>query len=402
MINVIGLGYIGLPTALMLASKGFDVIGTDTDEKKVNKLISGELTFQETGFEKIFSEAKRNNIKFSTEYLKTNFYIITVPTPFIDETKKIYPNFVVSAFKSILEVCLEDSVIIIESTISPGFIKEEIEPIINNSRFKINESIHIAHAPERILPGNMLQELVNNSRTIGLDSDIAKERIHKVYKSFCKGAIVFTNIKTAEMSKVVENTYRDINIAFANELAKICREADLNIYEVIEVANMHPRVNILSPGPGVGGHCIPVDPWFLVGDFPNQTDLIKTARNVNEGMTEYVFKRITEVMRLSKIYDFNKVGLYGLSYKEDVDDFRESPTLKLLNKFKKEFQIYDPHVKNINLKNQLSNFNDFIQNIDMIVIFVGHKEIINQQELLQNKVVLDLKNVIVNKKKYTL
>ena len=399
-INVIGLGYIGLPTSLMLSSKGFKVIGTDIDSQKVEKLKSGELTFHEEGFETLFKAAKTHNIKFESDYQKTNLYIVTVPTPFIVQSKKIDPRYVIEAVKKIVKICDNHSIIIIESTISPGFIDQHVRPIIRE--VILDKTIHLVHAPERILPGNMIQELINNSRTIGLDNDEIKEKVHMVYSSFCQGQIVYTDIKTAEMSKVVENTFRDVNIAFANELAKICREANLNVYDVIKISNMHPRVNVLNPGPGVGGHCIPVDPWFLVGDFPNQTKLISSARNVNEGMAKYVFNRIKEVMKLSSILNFQKVGLYGLSYKEDVDDFRESPTLKLLNNYKEEFQIYDPHVKNFKLNNQHSDFNEFLNSIDLIVIFVGHREIIDQQELLKNKVVLDLKNVIIHKNKYTL
>lgn len=399
-INVIGLGYIGLPTSLMLSSKGFTVIGTDIDSQKVLKLKSGELTFQEEGFETLFKAAQNNNIRFESDYQKTNFYIVTVPTPFIEESKKIEPSFVLGAVKKIVEKCDNDSIIVIESTISPGFIDQHLKPIIVNEN--LDKRIHLVHAPERILPGNMILELINNSRTIGLDNDEIKEIVHMVYSSFCHGQIFYTDIKTAEMSKVVENTFRDVNIAFANELAKICHEAKLNVYDVIKISNMHPRVNILNPGPGVGGHCIPVDPWFLVGDFPNQTQLISTARHVNEQMIEYVMFRVAEVMTINKIDKFYEVGIYGLSYKENVDDYRESPTIKFLEKYEYDFQVFDPYVTNIGLKNHCDNFESFLAKIKMIVIFVGHNHIVNHANLLENKVVLDFKNALKTTKKYTI
>lgn len=402
MVNVIGLGYIGLPTALMLASKGFDVVGTDIDEKKINLLNSGELTFNEKGLQELFFEAKKNDVQFSVDYHHAKIYIITVPTPFIKESKKVDSYFVVTAFKSILEVCQENSIVIIESTISPGFIFEHLHPLVDQSPFEINKNLHIVHAPERILPGNLISELINNSRTIGLENDNIRPILLKLYKSFCDAEVIFTDIKTAEMSKVVENTFRDINIAFANELAQICRKAELDVYEVIKIANMHPRVNILNPGPGVGGHCIPVDPWFLVGDFPNQTQLISTARHVNEKMIEYVMFRVAEVMTVNKIEKFSEVGIYGLSYKENVDDYRESPTIKFLEKYEYDFPVFDPHVTNIGLKNHCDNFESFLAKIKMIVIFVGHNHIVNHANLLENKVVLDFKNALKTTKKYTI
>ena len=360
LINVIGLGYIGLPTALMLASKNYKVTGTDIDVKKIDKLNNGDLTFNESGLEELFSSAKNRGITFSNKYVKTNIYIIAVPTPFIEETKKIDPIYLIKAFQSVLEICLEESIIIIESTISPGFIENYLTPIIKNNEEYLQKRVNLVHAPERIMPGNMLYELINNSRTIGMDNDNIKTIVLDLYKSFCQGEIIVTDIKTAEMSKVVENTFRDINIAFANELAVICRKANINVYDVIKIANKHPRVNILNPGPGVGGHCIPVDPWFLVGEYPEQSKLVKSAREVNEGMIDYVYSRIIEVMEKDKIMSFERVGLYGISYKENIDDFRESPTIKLIKKYNQDFQLFDPHVNNMAIKNKHEIFYNII------------------------------------------
>jgi len=335
MINIIGLGYIGLPTALMFASKGIKVVGTDINEQHVKDLNEGRLYFEEKGLDKLFESAREKGIIFTNEYVKSDFYIVTVPTPYIEESKKVDMKYVIKAVNTILDICEEGTTIIIESTISPGSIDEHVRPTIKNRGFIIGEDIHLIHAPERILPGNMIHELEFNSRTIGADDVDVGNKVINLYKSFCKAEIVLTDIKSAEMSKVVENTFRDINIAFANELAIICREAGLDVYEVIRIANRHPRVNILSPGPGVGGHCIPVDPWFLIGDYPDYTKVISWARKVNDDMPKYVLSRILEIMKENNINDFAKVGIYGLAYKENVDDVRESPSIQLLNVIKK-------------------------------------------------------------------
>src|SRR5699024_8681006 len=237
--------------------------------------------------------------------------------------------------------CENDPIIVIESTVSPGTHDKYIRPIFDERGLVLGKDVHLVHAPERILPGNMIFELVNNSRTIGADNIEIGEKVRNYYKSFCKADIVVTDIKTAEMTKVVENTFRDINIAFANELAKICREDDMDVYEIIKIANMHPRVNILQPGPGVGGHCISVDPWFLVGDYPDLTNLILTARHVNNSMPVHVLKRMHDIMNENNIKDYSKVGIYGLTYKENVDDTRESPALQLL-RIEKGVKVCDP------------------------------------------------------------
>jgi UDP-N-acetyl-D-mannosaminuronic acid dehydrogenase len=237
MINVIGLGYIGLPTALMFASKGIKVVGTDINEQHVKDLNEGRLYFEEKGLEELFASARENGIKFTNEYIKSGVYIVTVPTPYIEETKKVDMKYVVKAVNTILDICEKGTIIIIESTISPGSIDEHIRPAIQKRGFIIGEDIHLIHAPERILPGNMIYELEFNSRTVGADDEEIGYKVIDLYKSFCKAEIVLTDIKSAEMSKVVENTFRDINIAFANELAIICREAGLDVYEIIRIAN---------------------------------------------------------------------------------------------------------------------------------------------------------------------
>lgn len=406
MINVIGLGYIGLPTALMFAKNNVSVIGTDYNPSLVRKLNKGQITFDEKGLDELFHEALENKISFSTEYQKADIYIVAVPTPYEKENKRINASYVINATKQILEVCDKGAIIVIESTISPGTIDKYIKPLFINTKFKLGEDIHIAHAPERIIPGNMIFELTNNSRTIGADDSVIGERVKKAYGSFCKGEIIVTDIRTAEMSKVVENTYRDINIAFANELAKICHSDNLDVHEIIKIANMHPRVNILQPGPGVGGHCISVDPWFLVGDYPMLANLILQARKVNDSMPEFILDRIHQIMKENNIVDLDKVGLYGLTYKENVDDVRESPTLQLLESMQihlsKGLKVFDPCVKEQIVPMQYTDFNAFLSEVDLVVVMVPHQHIKDNISLLANKLVFDTKNALPLEKKVVL
>lgn len=397
MINVIGLGYIGLPTALIFAKSGIKVVGTDYNKRLVDSLIEGKLTFEEEGLEKLFEKAKLNGIEFTTEYQKTDTYIIAVPTPYVKESKKLDPKYVISAVNCVLDVCEKGSLIIIESTISPGTIDKYIRNEIERRGFVIGQDIHLVHAPERIIPGNMIYELEYNSRTIGADDKKIGEQVSKLYSSFCKAEIVVTDIRSAEMSKVVENTYRDINIAYANELAKICRTDNMDVYEIIRIANKHPRVNILQPGPGVGGHCISVDPWFLVGDYPDLTNLILTARKINNSMPTHILGRIRDIMREHGIRDISKVGLYGLTYKENVDDTRESPTLQLLERMDEHLafgvKVFDPFVKARIVDHQFMNFEDFINEIEILVIMVAHDHIISNMNNIKGKLILDTRNI---------
>jgi len=397
MINVIGLGYIGLPTALMLAKNGNKVIGTDNNADLVRKLQKGFITFEEAGLSKLFEEASLAGITFENHYVPADYYLVAVPTPYDKDSKKVNPKYLVEAIKGLLEVCKKGSVVIIESTISPKTIDVFVRPFINEHNINKHDNIEIVHAPERIIPGNMIYELENNSRTIGCDSKEIGERVKKIYAGFCKGEIIITDIRTAEMTKVVENTYRDINIAFANELAKICRHDNMDVYEIIKIANKHPRVNILSPGPGVGGHCISVDPWFLVGDYPGLANIILAARKINDSMPEFVLYRMAQIMEKHRIKNVNKVGLYGLTYKENVDDIRESPTLQLIGNMKNHLaygaRCFDPFVKINIVENQMQNFDEFVDECEMIVIMVAHGHILENMDKLADKIILDTRNV---------
>ena len=395
MINVIGLGYIGLPTALMMSSHGVEVVGTDYNSELVATLNAGKTTFKENGLDELFDAAIKSGIKFTTEYQVTDTYIISVPTPYDKFSKKVDACYVVAAVKKVMEVCRKGATVVIESTVSPGTIDKYVRPVIESSDLTIAKNINLVHAPERIIPGNMVYELLHNNRTIGADSAEIGEKIKKLYSSFCQGEIVVTDIRTAEMTKVVENTFRAVNIAFANELAKICRHDNMDVYEIIKICNMHPRVNILQPGPGVGGHCISVDPWFLVGDYPSLAKVIDESMKTNDGMPDVVLNRIYEIMKENSITDINRVGLYGLSYKENVDDFRESPTIQLLESQKRHLaapiKSYDPFFEKDIVPNQYHDFDKFLEDTDLVVIMVSHNHIKENMNRLSGKIVFDTK-----------
>lgn len=398
MINVVGLGYIGLPTALMFATHGVKVVGTDLNKELVATLQNGKTTFKEEGLDDLFDAALKAGIKFTTEYQPTDTYIVSVPTPYDKESKKIDPSYVVNAVKSVLEVAPFGAVVVIESTVSPGTIDKYIRPAIESKGLTIGIDIHLVHAPERIIPGNMVAELTHNNRTIGADDEEIGQRVKKLYSSFCLGEITVTSIRTAEMTKVVENTFRDVNIAFANELQKICRSDGMDVHEIIRIANMHPRVNILSPGPGVGGHCISVDPWFLVGDYPELARLIRNARETNDSMPDYVLNRAYEIMKENGIASASKVGIYGLTYKEDVDDVRESPTLQMLDSMERHLcagvcKVYDPWVEANIVPNQTHDLEEFLEDLEMVIVMVGHSQLKNNLSALDGLVILDTRNV---------
>lgn len=397
MVNVIGLGYIGLPTALMLATHGVEVTGTDCRKELVDTLKVGKATFQENGLDELLQNALEKGIRFTTEYQRTDTYIISVPTPYDKFSKKVDASYVTAAVRDVMKICPKGAVLVIESTVSPGTIEKFVRPAIEENGFLIGEDVHLVHAPERIIPGNMIDELLHNNRTIGADGREIGERIKSLYASFCQGEIVVTDIKTAEMTKVVENTYRAVNIAFANELAKICRHDNMDVYEVIRICNMHPRVNILQPGPGVGGHCISVDPWFLVGDYPSLAKVIDESMRTNDSMPDFVLNRIYEIMGERRLMDPSRVGLYGLTYKENVDDMRESPTLQLLESQERHLapglKVYDPMIKETVVRNQYHNLDEFLAAVDFVVIMVKHREIRENMDKLAGKIVLDCHNI---------
>lgn len=398
MVNVIGLGYIGLPTALMLASHGVEVIGTDYDRELVATLNAGKTTFKEDGLDELFRAAVASGIKFTTTYQVMDTYIVSVPTPYDKFSKKVDACYVVAAVKDVLKVCPKGATVVVESTVSPGTMEKFVRPAVEEAGFEIGKDIHLVHAPERIIPGNMVYELLHNNRTIGADEREIGEKVKKLYSSFCQGEIVVTDIKTAEMTKVVENTFRAVNIAFANELARICRHDGMDVYEIIRICNMHPRVNILQPGPGVGGHCISVDPWFLVGDYPSLAKVIDESMKTNDSQPDYVLNRIYEIMKENGLKDIGRVGLYGLTYKENVDDMRESPTLQLLESQERHLatglKVYDPFIIKDVVANQYHDLDSFLKDIDLVVVMVKHNEIKENMTKLAGKIVLDCHNIL--------
>ena len=320
-----------------------------------------------------------------------------MPTPYDKFSKKVDACYVIAAVHDVLKVAPKGATVVIESTVSPGTIDKYVRPEIESAGFVIGEDINLVHAPERIIPGNMVYELLHNNRTIGADDKTIGEKVKALYASFCQGEIVVTDIKTAEMTKVVENTFRAVNIAFANELAKICRHDNMDVYEIIRICNMHPRVNILQPGPGVGGHCISVDPWFLVGDYPSLAKVIDESMKTNDGMPDFVLNRIYEIMKEKGMTDITRVGLYGLTYKENVDDMRESPTLQLLESQERHLatglKVYDPFIEKDVVKNQYHHLDAFLDAVDFVVIMVKHNEMKENMEKLMGKIVLDCHNI---------
>lgn len=395
-VNVIGLGYIGLPTAMIMAAHDVRVVGTDVNQELVATLNSGRMTFREDGIEELFWQAVEKGITFTTEYQNAEVYIISVPTPYDKCTKRIDPTYVVKAVNSVLDVCEKGAILVVESTVSPGTMDRYVRPAVAEHGFVTGVDIHLVHAPERIMPGRMIQELLHNFRTIGADNPAIGEKVRRIYQSFCRGEIEITDIRTAEMTKVVENTYRDINIAFANELLKLCRSGGMDANEIIRIANKHPRVNILMPGPGVGGHCISVDPWFLVGDYPELAKMIRLARETNDGMPGYVLERVSALMKEKGFLDFSRVGFYGLTYKENIDDVRESPTLQLMEKMETHManppKTYDPMVATTIVDGQYHDFEAFLKDIDLMVVMVHHAHLDAELDRVRNKVVFDTRN----------
>tara|TARA_X000000950_G_C13913866_1_gene660054 strand:- start:3730 stop:4920 length:1191 start_codon:yes stop_codon:yes gene_type:complete len=388
---VIGLGYIGLPTAALLASKEFNVVGVDTDENVVNIINKGEIHIIEPSLMDYVSKAVRSNfLKAYTEPQESDIYIICVPTPFYDDSEIPEPNieFVLDAVNSILHLLKEGDTIILEST-SPVGTSEKILSVLNNHNLK---NINLAYCPERVLPGNIMHELVTNDRVVGGIDKNSTDFVSSFFKIFVEGEVIETDSKTAEMCKLVENSFRDINIAFANELSILCDNKGIDPWELINIANRHPRVNILKPGPGVGGHCIAVDPWFIVSMDEKNSKLIKTAREVNNFKTKWAVNKIkTTISDIShKIGRQPRLSFLGLSFKPDIDDLRESPAMKIVEKFKKndyEFIVSEPNIST-HSDFKITTYQEAIENSDVIVILVKHKEFLDLN-FPDDKVVID-------------
>ena len=395
-ICILGMGYIGLQTACVLANNGFEVLGIDIDEEIINKLNCGKLHIEEPELEKIFLSVYENKkLKVSLELEKSDVFIITVPTP-LGYNNKADLSYVVSAVNKIRDKIEKGNLVILESTSPPGTTRNTVGKIITESTGLVaGTDYYLAFCPERVLPGKIVYELVNNDRVVGGFNKKSAEIAESIYKTFVKGSIFLTDLETSEFVKLAENTYRDINIAFANELSLICRDYGIDVREVIKYANMHPRVNILSPGPGVEGHCIAVDPWFILENTDRKGTLIEKSRNINNSMPFIISKRIEEIVRR---FNKPKVTIFGFSYKEDVGDTRESPAIVINEELAKsgiKVSIYDPLI--INTKYNLSRLEDSVDGSDLLLLFSGHSifkkvDLVLVSTLMRNRNIFDTRN----------
>jgi len=376
---IMGLGYIGLPTAAFIASKGIIVHGVDINPKVVETINQGKIHIIEpdlAGLVKYVVE--KGYLKADIKPKEADVYLIAVPTPF-KENHEPDISYVESAIRMIIPYLRENNLVIIESTCPVG-TTEKMANMIFAERPELRDKLYIAYCPERVLPGRVLYELEHNDRVIGGIDEKSAEKAVEFYSLFVKGGLHKTNAKTAEMCKLVENAYRDVNIAFANELSLICDKIGVNVWELIDLANKHPRVNILKPGVGVGGHCIAVDPWFIVSQFPEESRLIRTAREVNDYKPLWVVQKIEEKIEEFKS-KYNKepiVGCLGLSYKPDIDDLRESPALRVVEiLIEKGYKIManEPNIHNESIKNSIRNYSleEVITKSDIIFLLVPHK-----------------------------
>jgi UDP-N-acetyl-D-mannosaminuronic acid dehydrogenase len=389
---VIGLGYIGLPTALLLSQKN-EVIGVDLKKDVVEKINNKVLPFDEPGLNELLIAS---NIVASPTPKLADVFIICVPTPFDKEVRMADLRYVKSAAVSIYPYLRKGNLVIVESTVSPGACTKVVVPILEKSGLKARKDFYLSHCPERAIPGNTLNEMVNNDRIIGGIDEKSTELTRELYSTFVKGNLFKTDISTAEFIKLMENTYRDINIALANEFAIIAEEVGINIWEAITLANRHPRVNILKPGPGVGGHCIAVDPWFLT-ENSTKCKIINVAREINDCMPSYILSKVKEVV--SSI-ESPKITVFGVAYKGNVDDARETPALKFIKLAEKEgfnVSVYDPLVKHFDFP--LSTLEESVKDTDCIVIITDHDEFkkLNYDDILvsaRNKNIVDTRNII--------
>ena len=419
-IVVIGLGYIGLPTASMLATKGHQVVGVDINEAAVNTINSGNIHIVEPDLDILVRSAVNcGNLKASLIPEEADTFIIAVPTPFkaVEGNPKAPDiSYVEAATRAIAPYLQPGNLIILEST-SPVGTTDRIAEIISETRIDLaagssqlaaskktsgqqpvasgQQPIYIAHCPERVLHGHIIRELVDNDRIIGGINRASAEKAEQLYRSFCSGNIFLTDAKTAEMAKLTENSFRDVNIAFANELSMICDRLGINVWEMIDLANRHPRVNILQPGPGVGGHCIAVDPWFIVASAPDEAQLIRTARQVNDRKPHWVLEKVK-----AKAERFKNpvIGCLGLAFKANIDDLRESPALditrELLASGIGQIMACEPNVNSGFDEFPLHDLGTILKEADILVVLVDHQEFkLIDKELLKEKVVIDTRGV---------
>lgn len=395
-LSVIGMGYIGLPTSAMFAANGIGVAGCDINADICAMINNGEIHYIEPGLKSLVQEVVLNGrLKASTELFESDVFIIAVHTP-MTEDKKADLSYVVQAAGSIAAVLKKGDLVILESTVSPRTTLDVLVPALEKSGLRAGTDFMVAHCPERVLPGQIMQELIYNNRIIGGIDKASAVAAMELYKTFVKGEIYITDATTAELTKLVENTFRDVNIAFSNELAKICENLNINVWDVIEFANKHPRVNIHRPGPGVGGHCLAIDPWFIIEGEGNTHSLIEQARRINSSMPLFVANKVKKLLPKG-----GRVVLLGCAYKADVEDTRESPAFEIhrlisnLHNFNVE--IVDPHVREYD-----TDIYAALTNANMAIFVVNHtifKEINFQRlfELMKTPVILDTRNCLNSK-----
>jgi UDP-N-acetyl-D-mannosaminuronic acid dehydrogenase len=403
-ICVIGQGYIGLPTAALFANSECNVLGVDRNQHIVDALNQGNIHIEEPGIKKILKKAISNhNYRASISPEESDVFIITVPTPATENSLSCDLSNVFSACEGILPYLKENNVVIIESTIAPMSTDDFIKPIFEKEGWEIGKNLYLSHCPERVLPGKIMDELVNNDRIIGGITPKCTDKSLDIYKKFVKGNLIKTEAKTAELSKCMENTFRDVNIALANELAKICTKIGVNTLDVIEMANKHPRVDILSPGPGVGGHCLAIDPYFIYSMAPDTAKLIKTARDTNNSMPKFVVENTQKLIENSSNSPNPTVAILGVAYKGNIGDIRESPALEIIEMFKNKdynVKIHDPHVNG----EDYLNFEEAIDNATICLVLSDHDEFKNlNYDLLISKMkvplIFDTKNIVKTERK---
>jgi UDP-N-acetyl-D-mannosaminuronic acid dehydrogenase len=411
-ICVIGLGYIGLPTAVVLASRGVSVIGVDVNKDVVTKINRGEIHIVEPDLDAVTARAVQNKLLRATGIVEAaDAFVIAVPTPFHDNKADL--TYVHAAAASIAPVLRAGNLVVLESTSPPGTTESmvaQLAALRPDLRFPTTGGgacdVRVAYCPERVLPGRVLIELVENDRVIGGITPECSDRAEALYRIFCTGSLLKTGVRTAEMCKLTENSFRDVGIAFANELSVICEKLGINVWELIRLANHHPRVNILQPGPGVGGHCIAVDPWFIVAAAPEESRLIRTAREVNDGKPAYVLDKIKAAVDGVRAAGAKpKVGLLGLAFKPDVDDFRESPALQIAEAVAEwsncEVLVSEPHAdrlpgtlagrKHVGL---FQNTRELIREAHVVVMLVNHRHYKDIPRAdLEGKAVIDTRGV---------
>jgi len=398
-ICVLGLGYIGLPYASTFATHGLNVVGVDVNPQVVDRLKEGELHIYEPGLRTLVQAALLSgNLVIEQQPQPADAFIIAVPTP-ITEAKKADLTYVIAAAESIVPHLRKGNLVVLESTSPPRTTVDIVQPILERAGLRAGTDFSLAYTPERVMPGHTLHELIENARVIGGIDSASSEAGRDLYATFVRGEMVLTDATTAEMVKLMENTYRDVNIAIANEFARLADRFGVDVWEAISVANRHPRVRILNPGPGVGGHCISVDPWFLVEAAPDLSPLITTARRVNDGQPEFVVHLVQRVMGDQKEF---KIAALGLAFKADIDDLRESPAIeicKLLTKAGAQVTAYEPYKPDYhqNAFKTVTTLAAALGGADVLLLLVGHTALRNLEpqvvaKLTSARVVIDCVN----------